>query len=163
MSYSEIMYLPSLFYHRQNMAQSQFLSSIKPIWILSVHSPRLVAKPKLKNLICSPILCIAWERTDGFMPFPKPLAQCEMQTASSRIWTQVADFICCNNNHYTKNTLSYSVSNIYGGDALSLMVIIIGNEISDLRSNPGQNCVSLCTNDLEKSMNPFFLLSAIGK
>ena len=34
---------------------------------------------------------------EGFMPFPKVLAESETQTTSSRIWTWVADFISCDN------------------------------------------------------------------
>ena len=47
---------------------------------------------------------------------------------------------------------------------LSVMVIVIGNEIRDLSSNPGKTtCISLHTNALEKSMNPSLLPSAVGK
>ena len=37
------------------------------------------------------------------MPFPKALAQNEMQTASSRIWTRVAKSVFNNNNSSTKH------------------------------------------------------------
>ena len=37
------------------------------------------------------------------MPFPWALAQSEMQTASSKIWTWVADPIFSDDNHYTKS------------------------------------------------------------
>ena len=36
------------------------------------------------------------------MPIPKVLAQSEMQTALSRIWTRVANSISYNDNHYAK-------------------------------------------------------------
>ena len=37
----------------------------------------------------------------GFIPFPRVLAICEMQTASSRIWTQVVVSISHDDNCYT--------------------------------------------------------------
>ena len=37
------------------------------------------------------------------MPFPRALAQIEMQAASSRIWIWVVDSISYNNNHWTKH------------------------------------------------------------
>ena len=42
---------------------------------------------------------------DGFMPFPRALVQSKMKTASSRIWTQIANFISYDNNHYAKHIL----------------------------------------------------------
>ena len=53
-------------------------------------------------------LSIARERRDGFMHFPKALAQSEIQTASTRIWTQVTDSISYDDNHYAKHT-SYNM------------------------------------------------------
>ena len=40
-------------------------------------------------------------RIIGFIPFPRVLVLCEMQSASSRIWTRVAVSISYNDNHYT--------------------------------------------------------------
>ena len=37
----------------------------------------------------------------GFIPFPRVFVLCEMQSASSRIWTRVAAFISNDDNHYT--------------------------------------------------------------
>ena len=45
-------------------------------------------------------------RTGGFMPFPRVLVQSETQIVSSRIWTQVADSISYDNDHYTKHASS---------------------------------------------------------
>ena len=64
-------------------------------------SLRLVASPRLKNLVCPTILPIAGGRIIGFIPFPKVLVLCEMQSVRSRIWTCVAVSISCNDNHYT--------------------------------------------------------------
>ena len=40
----------------------------------------------------------------GFIPFPKVLAQCEMQSVSSRIWARIAVSISYDDNHYTTDT-----------------------------------------------------------
>ena len=39
-------------------------------------------------------------RIIGFMPFPRVLMKCEIQSASSRIWTCVALSISYDNNHH---------------------------------------------------------------
>ena len=49
-------------------------------------------------------LPIAGGRRIGFIPFPRVLVQCEMQSVSSRIWTRVAVFISYDDNHYTTYT-----------------------------------------------------------
>ena len=36
-------------------------------------------------------------------------------------------------------------------------IIVLGNGLDELSSNPGLNCVSHCTNDIGKDMNPFVL------
>ena len=46
---------------------------------------------------------------------------------------------------------------------LSVMIIITGNGIGDLSSNPGWDHASLCVNALGKSMNPSVLSAAIDK
>ena len=46
-------------------------------------------------------LTIAGGRIIGFIPFPRVLVQCEMQSVSSRIWTRVAESISYDDNHYT--------------------------------------------------------------
>ena len=48
-------------------------------------SPRLVASPRLKNPVCLTILPIAGGKIIGFIPFPRVLVLCEMQSVSSRI------------------------------------------------------------------------------
>ena len=40
----------------------------------------------------------------GFIPFPKILVICEMQTVSSRIRNRVTVSSSCDSNHYTTNT-----------------------------------------------------------
>ena len=40
----------------------------------------------------------------GFIPFPRILVLCEMQSVSSRIWTRVAMSMSYDDNHYTTGT-----------------------------------------------------------
>ena len=49
-------------------------------------------------------LSIAGGKIIGFIPFPRLLVLCEMQSASSRIWTRVAMSISNDDNHYTTGT-----------------------------------------------------------
>ena len=44
----------------------------------------------------------------GFIPFPKVLVLCEMQSVSSRIWTRVAVYISYDDNDYTTGTSLYN-------------------------------------------------------
>ena len=60
-------------------------------------------------------LPIAGGRIIGFIPFPRVLVLCEMQSVLSRNWTCIAVSISCDDNHYTTGT-SLSIK----GDALSL-------------------------------------------
>ena len=43
----------------------------------------------------------------GFIPFPRVLVLCEMQSVSSRIWTRIAVTISRNDNHYTTGTSKF--------------------------------------------------------
>ena len=49
-------------------------------------------------------LPIAGGRIIGFIPFPRVLVLCEMQSVSSRIWTRIAVFISYGDNDYTTIT-----------------------------------------------------------
>ena len=51
-------------------------------------------------------LPIAGGRIIGFIPFPRVLVPCKMQSVSSRIWTRVAVSISYDDNHYTTGTSS---------------------------------------------------------
>ena len=53
-------------------------------------------------------LTIAGRRIIGFIPFPRVLVQCEMQSVSSRFWTRVAVSISYDDNHYTTGTSFFS-------------------------------------------------------
>ena len=52
-------------------------------------------------------LPIAGGRIIGFIPSPKVLVLCEMQSVSSRIWTRVAVFISYDDNDYTTGTFGW--------------------------------------------------------
>ena len=56
---------------------------------------------------------IAEGRLIGFIPFPRVLALCEMQTVSPRIWTWVIMSISYNSIHYAMNASSVNISQIY--------------------------------------------------
>ena len=83
-----------------------FSSRVQQVWIQSFPSLRAVTIPSLKGPVCPTMLPIAGGRIIGFIPFPSILVLCEMQTASSRIWTQVAISITYYNIYYTMNTLN---------------------------------------------------------
>ena len=51
-------------------------------------------------------LPVAGGRIIGFIPFPRVLVLCEIQSVSSRIWTRVAVFISYDDNNYTTSTSS---------------------------------------------------------
>ena len=51
---------------------------------------------------------IAGGRIIGFIPFPRVLVLCEMQSASSRVWTCVAMYIYYDDNHHTTGTSTIS-------------------------------------------------------
>ena len=89
----------------QDMTQDQFFSGVQQVWIQSFPSPRLVASLRL-----SYYLPIAGGRIFGFIPFPRVLVLCEMQSVRSRIWTRVAVSISWNDNHYSTGT---SIDNHY--------------------------------------------------
>ena len=60
-------------------------------------------------------LPIAGGRIIGFIPFPRVLVLCEMQSVSSRIWTRIAVFISYGDNDYTTGTSMEGLVNIYMG------------------------------------------------
>ena len=84
----------------QDMTQGQFLSGV---WTQSFPS-RLVALTKAEEPSMPDYLPIAGWRIIGFIPFPRVLVLCEMQSVSSRIWTCVAVSISYDDNNYTTGT-----------------------------------------------------------
>ena len=55
-------------------------------------------------------LPIAGGRIIGFIPFPRILVLCEMQSVSSRFWTRVAVSISYDDNHYSTGTFKMMIS-----------------------------------------------------
>ena len=58
-------------------------------------------------------LPIAGGRIIGFIPFPRVLVLCEMQSVSSRIWTRVAVSNSYDDNDYTTGTSHYHYHKVY--------------------------------------------------
>ena len=54
------------------------------------------------------------------------------------------------------------ISHVMGG-ICGVMIVIIANRGSDLRSNPGQVCISHHANTHGKGMSPTILLPAVGR
>ena len=73
----------------------------------SFSSTSYLTKTEVPSL--SYYLPIAGRRIIGFIPFPRILVRCEMQSVSSRIWTRVAVSISYDDNHYTTGTSSLSL------------------------------------------------------
>ena len=69
------------------------------------YDTRSIFKSSLTGLNSEPslpfYLPIVGRRIIGFIPFPRVLVLCEMQSVSSRIWTRVAVSIPYDDNHYT--------------------------------------------------------------
>ena len=79
------------------------LSRVQQVWSQSFPS-RLVVIPRSKSSVCPPLYPWLEGGIIGFIPFPKVLTVCEMQTASSRVWTQAAVSISHDYNVYTTST-----------------------------------------------------------
>ena len=56
-------------------------------------------------------LPITGGRIFGFIPFPRVLVLCEMQSVSTRIWTRVTVSISYDDNHYTTGTSKAKIDN----------------------------------------------------
>ena len=70
----------------------------------STPSLPLLPGSKTEEPSLSYYLPIAGGRIIGFIPFPRVLVLCEMQSVSSRIWTRVAVSISYDDNYYTTGT-----------------------------------------------------------
>ena len=68
---------------------------------------------KAEELSLPYYLPIAGGRIIGFIPFPRVLVLCEMQSVLSRNWTRIAVSISCDDNHYTMGTSSDDDDPIY--------------------------------------------------
>ena len=80
--------------------RSIFKRSLNPEFSFSKTS----CLTKAEELSLPYYLPTAGGRIIGFIPFPRVLVPCEMQSVSSRIWTRVAVSISFNDNHYTTST-----------------------------------------------------------
>ena len=85
--------------HWKDMTHGQFLSGVLLVSIQS-FPPRLVCLTKAEKLSLPYYLPIVGGRIIGFIPFPRVLVRCEMQSASSKIWTRVIVSISHDDNHY---------------------------------------------------------------
>ena len=95
------MYLPTPL-PRQDVTQSQFLSGVSflfRLFLLLDWLPNQGWKTSLPYY-----LAITGGRMRGLIPFPRVLMLCEMQPATSRIWTRVTMSISYDDNHYTMGT-----------------------------------------------------------
>ena len=94
-------------------------------------------EPSLSNY-----LPIAGGRIIGFIPFPRVLVLCEMQSVRSRIWTLVAVSISSDDNHYTTGTTLYNRNEIVQAvvDSIELVNVLKHSTllyiIYDLKSRP---------------------------
>ena len=77
-------------------------------------------------------LPIAGGRIIGFIPFPRVLELCEMQSVSSRIWTRIAVSISCDDNQYTTGT-----SIVFLHVFLSLSCFMCYNQTDDITTLDG--------------------------
>ena len=87
----------------QDMTQGQFkrsLTGLNSEFSFSLTS--CLTKAKEPNL--SYYLPIAGGRIIGFIPFPRVLVLCEMQSVSFRIWTRIVVSNSYDDNHYTTGT-----------------------------------------------------------
>ena len=89
------------------MTQGQFLSGVWQVWIQSFPSRDLLPHECSRTSL-SYYLPIAGGRIIGFIPFPRVLVLCKMQSVSSRIWTRTAVFISYDDNHYTTGVMIHN-------------------------------------------------------
>ena len=104
--------------HGQDMTQGQFFkrSLIGLNSEFSFSWTSCLAKAEEPSLPY--YLSIAGGRIIGFIPFPRVLVLCEMQSVLSRNWTRIAVFISCDDNNYT--------------------IIVVGNGHRNKSWNPGR-------------------------
>ena len=78
----------------------QSLTGLNSVFSFSMTSCHTNAE----ELSLSYYLPIAGGRIIGFIPSPRVLVQCEMQSVSSRVWTRVAVPISYDDNHFSTGT-----------------------------------------------------------
>ena len=99
-------------------------------------------------------LPIAGGRIIGFIPFPRVLVLCEMQSVSPRIWTGVAESISYDDNHYTTGTSNkyFMTNTLYVDTALYLRLSLFPNGPVDWSSIPGRVIPNLLKMVLDTSL-----------
>ena len=91
-------------HHRQDVTQGQFFSGVQVVLNLEFPFCKSVAMTRLKSLVYPTNYPQLEETRDELMSFLKALAESQIQTTSSKIWTQVSNSISYDNNHCTKPT-----------------------------------------------------------
>ena len=104
----------------QDMTQGQFFKQSLTGLISEFSFSKTSCLTKAEEPSLPYYLPIAGGRIIGFIPFPRVLVLCEMQSVSSRIWIRVTVSISCDNNHYTTGT---SILNHYGYVYTDLIMI----------------------------------------
>ena len=77
-------------------------------------------------------LPIAGGRIIGFIPFPRVLVLCEMQSVSSRIWTRIAVFISYGDNDYTTGTSTLNGSSLRLVDKFTFLCSSVSSTETDI-------------------------------
>ena len=91
----------------QDMTQGQFLSGVLTGLNSEFSFSYTSCLTKAEEPSLPYYLPIAGGRIIGFIPFPRVLVICEMQSVLYRIWTRVAVFISYDDNHYTRSFESW--------------------------------------------------------
>ena len=114
-------------------------------------------------------LPIAGERIIGFIPFPRVLVQCEMQSVSSRIWTRIAVFISYGDNDYTAGTSKTTTprappKRLHHGHLCGETVIVVRNGLGEASSNPERDLLHFkkCFYTFGKIIHPTILQPTMG-
>ena len=105
-------------------------------------------------------LPVAGGRIIGFIPFPKVLVLCEMQSVSSRIWTHVTVSIFYDDNHYSTGTSrKWYVS--YGATTVSMRHLFVCSTFRRLKEKifiMNTCCISV----LDSSVKGTFIIHCRG-
>ena len=112
---------------RKNSYQKITITAIQIIYIYTNVSTRAgcnTRSTKAKENSLPYYLPIAGGRIIGFIPFPRVLVLCGMQSTSSNIWTSIAVSISYNDNHYTMRT-----SQIYMYIYMNMCVILSSTSV----------------------------------
>ena len=104
----------------QDMTQGQFLSGVQQVWIQSFPSPRLVASPRLKNLVYPTIY--PWRENNWIHTFPKGVSAIWNAISLVQDLTRVAVSISNVDNDYTTGTSTILFLSILWDDWQILMI-----------------------------------------